>query len=90
MERNSAVPESAKQYGYPLGFVDCAGEDDHGFGGEFVDEPCYVDIFVFVRDEAVALEEGGDGLVFVCADGDAKGVGEGRSLETLDFRGHCG
>lgn len=41
-------------------------------------------------DEAVALEEGGDGLEFVRADGDAEGVGEGSSLEALDFRGHCG
>ena len=39
-------------------------------------------------DEAVALEEGGDGLVFVRADGDAERVGKRRSLETLDFRRH--
>lgn len=89
MKRDGAVPESAKQYSHPLGFVDGAGEDDHGFGSEFVDEPGHVDVFVFVGDEAVALEEGGDGLVFVCTDGDAEGVGKGSSLEALDFRGHC-
>ena len=55
-----------------------------------MNKPCHVDVFIFVGDEAVALEEGGDGLVFVCTDGDAERVGKGSSLETLDFRGHCG
>lgn len=90
MERDGAESESPEQDGYSLGLVDGAGEDDDGFRGEFVDEPGYVDVFVFVGDEAVALEEGGDGLVFVCADGDAEGVGKGGSLEAFDFRGHCG
>ena len=30
VERNGAVPERAKQDRDPLGFVDGAGEDDHG------------------------------------------------------------
>lgn len=85
MERDRAESKSPEEDSYPLGLVDRAGEDDDGFGGEFVHEPCYVDVFVSVGDEAVALEEGGDGLEFVRADGDAEGVGEGSSLETLDF-----
>ena len=88
MKRDSAVPEGAEQYGYPLGFVDSAGEDDDGLGGELVDEPGDVDVFVFVGDEAVALEQGGDGLVF-CTDGNTQRIGQGRSLEAFDFRGHC-
>ena len=90
MERDSAVAESAEQNGHSLTFVDGAGEDDHGFGGEFIDEPCNVYVFVSVRDEAEALQKGRNGLVFICADGDAERVGKGGSLEALDFGGHCG
>ena len=42
-----------------------------------------------MRDEAVALEKGGDGLVFIRTDRDAKRVRKGRSLETFHFRSHC-
>lgn len=68
-----------------MGFVDGPREHDGGLAGVFVEEVDEVDVFVFVRDEKVTLEQGGDGLVFVAGDGDAERVGEGGALEGFDF-----
>ena len=81
VEGDGAEAEGAQEDGEALGFVDGAGEDDGGLAGVVVEEGDEVEVFVFVREEEVGLEEGGHGLVFVCGDGDAEGVGEGSALE---------
>ena len=91
MQRDGAEAEGAEEDGEALGFVDGAGEDDGGLAGEFVEEVDEVDVLVLVGEEEVGLEEGGDGLVFVCGDGDAERAGERGALEGFDFRRHgCG
>lgn len=54
---------------------------------EEVDE---VDVFVFVRDEDVALLEVLDGLVGGAGDADADGVVQGGAGEVVEFGVHCG
>ena len=90
MERDGAEAEGAEEDGEALGFVDGAGEDDAGLacegGAEQVGE---VVVLELMRDEEVVLQEGADGLVFICGDGDAGWVAQGGALEGFDFRGHC-
>lgn len=46
---------------------------------------------MWMRDKEVALEEGGDGLVFAAADADTEGISQTCSLQAFDFRAHsCG
>lgn len=42
-----------------------------------------------MRDENIALEEGGDGLVFVAADAYSERVFQTCSLQAFNFRAHC-
>lgn len=65
MERDSAESQGSEEDCDPLGLVYGSGEDDGGLAGEFGEEVDEVGVFVFVGDEEVGLEEGGDGLVFV-------------------------
>jgi hypothetical protein len=53
--------------------------------GELVEEEDEIGVFVWVRNEDVALEKSGNGLVFVAADADSKGISQTGSLQALDF-----
>lgn len=70
-----------------MGLVHGAGEDDGGVAGEIGggEEVHEIEVFGFVREEEVVLEEGVDGLIFVGGDGDAEGVLEGGSLQRFHF-----
>lgn len=56
----------------------------------FVEEVDEVDVFEFVGDEDVALEEILDGLVGGIGDGDLHGGLEGGTCEVVEFGGHGG
>ena len=72
-------------------FVYGAGKDDGRLAGELVEKIDEVEVLVFVGEEEIGLEEGGDCLVFVCRYGNAEGVGEGGALKGFHFGGHgCG
>ena len=56
--------------------------------GKVVDKIDKIGIFMDMWDKNEGLEEGGDGLVFIAADGDSERVLQACSLETFDLRAH--
>ena len=92
MEGDGTEAEGTEEDGEALGFVHGAGEDDgrvagEGVAGEKVHE---VEVFVFVREEEVVLQEGVYGLVFVRGDADAERVLQAGALQGFYFAGHGG
>ena len=84
------MPQRPQQKRQTLCLMHCAREQNTAFPREGVEEVDEVDVFVFVRDEDVALLEVLDGLVGGAGDADADGVVQGGAGEVVEFGVHCG